>query len=156
MRQNNHPLMGFYAMGVAGIILAGFFLLVISGARAYRSTVFGREQNNRDRTLLSYISASVRAGDAEDAVTVYDKNGLQVLAVEEEGSGYGMRIYQYEGKLVGDYGGLDWDLSPEDALVVGETEVFLIEDLGNGTCRVTTDAGSVLFHVRSTMSEKQR
>jgi len=155
MRRKNLPVMGFYTMAVAGIILAGFFLLVISGARAYRSTVAGQERNNRDRALLSYVSASVKAGDAENAVSVYYVDGAPVVAVEEEGSGYGIRIYQYQGKLMGDYGWLEGELDPEEALVVGETEIFQVEDLGNDTYAVTTDAGRVLFHVRSSQTAAQ-
>lgn len=141
--------MGFYTMGVAGVILAIFFLLVLSGARTYRGTVAGREKNNQDRALLSYLQANVKAGDAEGAVRVYEADGAPVVAVEEGDSGYGIRIYQHEGKLVGDYGRLDWELNPEGALVIGETERFQVEDLGNATYAVDTDAGRTLFHLRS-------
>ena len=35
------------------------------------------------------------------------------------------------------------------AQVIGETEVFQVEELGNGTYVVITDAGRVVFGVRS-------
>ncbi len=149
MKRNHHSAMVFYAMGVAGIIMAVFFLLVVAGAGTYRSTVAGQAKNNRDRALISYVLAAVKSGDAAGAVRVYDADGVPVVAVEEADSGYGVRIYQYGGKLLGDYGRLDWELNPEDALVVGETEKFRVEDLGNDTYRVTTDAGRALFHLRS-------
>ena len=149
MKRNNHRMMEFYTMSVTGIILAAFFLLVISGASAYRSIVTGQEKNNRDRALLSYILTTVKAGDAKGAVHVYTIDGLPILEVEDGDSGCGVRIYQYDGKLFGDYGKLDQGLNPEDALAVGETEIFQIEDLKNGVYLVTTDAGRVFFHVRS-------
>ena len=149
MKQNNHRMMEFYTMSVTGIILAAFFLLVISGAGAYRSIVTGQEKNNRDGTLLSYILTTVKAGDAEGAVRVYTIDGLPVVEVEDGDSRCGVRIYQYDGKLIGDYGRLDQELNPEDALTVGETEIFQVEDLKNGAYSVTTDAGRVFFHVRS-------
>lgn len=148
-KQSVSPAMGIYMMGVAGVILAVFFLLVISGAGIYRKAVERREQNNYDRALLSYVLANVKAGDAQGAVQVYEADGAPVVAVEEGNSGYGVRIYQYEGKLMGDYGRLDWELNPSEALAIGETKKFQIEDLGHDTYRVTTDAGRALFHVRS-------
>lgn len=149
MKQNNHRMMGFYTMSVTSIILAVFFLLVISGASAYSSIVVGQEKNNRDRVLLSYILTTVKAGDAKGAVRVYKVEGRPILEVEDGGSGCGVRIYQYNGKIIGDYGKLDQALNPKDALTVGVTKIFRTEDLGNGAYIVTTDAGRVFFHVRS-------
>ncbi len=149
MRKNAPQIIGFYTIGAASILFAVFFLLVISGANAYRSIVAVQEKNNRDRILLSYVLANVNAGDAEDAVRVYEVDKAPVVSVEEENSGYGIRIYQYGGKLVGDYGKLDQALNPENALAIGETETFFVENLGNGTYRVTTDAGNAFFHIRS-------
>ncbi len=139
----------FFTMGVAAVILAVFFLLIILGATAYCGTVAGQEKNNSDRALVSYVLTNVRAGDAKGAVRVYTVNGAPVVAVEEEGSGYGIRIYQYEGKLMGDYGRLDGALNPKTALAIGETKIFRVESLGDDIYRVTTDAGRALFHVRS-------
>lgn len=151
MGQGNNPLRGFYAMGMAGVIMAVFFLLVIFGAGTYRGTVAGQEKNNRDRALISYVLTTVKSGDAEGAVRVYKVDGASVVAVEEGGSGYGIRIYQHEGKLMGDYGQLDGTLNPKGALAIGETEIFQVEAVGNDIYRVTTDAGRALFRVRSGM-----
>lgn len=147
MKQGGRPVRDFYAMGAAGVMMAVFFLLVISGAVTYRGTVARQEKNNRGRALLSYVMTTVKSGDAEGAVRVYMVDGAPVLSVEEGDSGYGVRIYLHEGKLVGDYGYLDWALNPNGALEVGETEVFQVENLGNDIYRVTTDAGRAVFHV---------
>lgn len=136
-------------MGVAGVILTVFLLLVLSGARTYRGVVEGQEKNNRSRALLSYFLASVKSGDAQGAVRVFYAEGAPVVSVADGASGYGLRIYQHEGKLMGYYGKLDQEPDPQEALVVGETEKFQVEDLGNATYVVTTDAGRALFHVRS-------
>lgn len=149
MKQDSRPMTGFYTMGVAGVILAVFLLLVLSGARTYRGVVEGQEENNRDRALLSYILASVKSGDAKGAVRISYVDGAPVVSVEDGNSGYGIRIYQREGKLMGNYGRLDQEPDPGEALVVGKTETFQVEDLGNATYVVTTDAGRALFHVRS-------
>ncbi len=149
MKKHTPKLIGFYAIGATAILLAVFFLLIISGAGTYRNIVEGQAKNNRDRILLSYVLSNIKAGDAEGAVRVYEADGIPVVAVEEEGSGYGIRIYQYEGKLMGDYGKLDQALNPKGAPAIGDAETFLVENLGNGTYKVTTDVGRAFFHVRS-------
>lgn len=151
MKQTSHQTTGFYTVIAAGIIFAVFFLLILSGTSTYRRIVARQEKNNRDRILLSYVLANVKSGDVDGAVRIYTENDTPVVAVEEGDSGYGIRIYQHEGKLMGDYGKLDQALNPKDALAIGETETFRVEDLGNKTYRVTTDAGSAFFHIKSKM-----
>lgn len=148
MEQGSRPARGIYAVVTAGVIMAVFFLLVIFGSAAYRGTVAAQEKNNRGRALISYIMTAVKSGDAEGAVRVYAVDGAPVVSVEEADSGYGIRIYQHEGRLMGDYGKLDQALNPKGALAVGETEIFQVENLGNDVYRVTTDAGRALFHLR--------
>lgn len=149
MRQGNHPASDFYAVGIAGIILAIFFFAVVFGAGIYRSTVSGQEKNNGDRALNSYVLTNIKSGDAQGAVSIYDVDGNPVIAVEDGDSGYGIRIYQNDGRLAGDYGQLDKALNPAKAMMIGETKVFRVEALENNLYKVTTDAGSSLFYLRS-------
>lgn len=139
----------FYAIGIAGAAMAVFFLLIMSGTAAYRGTVAARKENNSDRVLLSYVQAAVKSGDSEGAVRIYEADGGPIVSVEEADSGYGIRIYRHEGKLMADYGKIGQALNPSGALAIGETEVFQVEYLGNDVYRVDTDAGRALFHVRS-------
>ena len=48
-----------------------------------------------------------------------------------------------------DYGPVDSETNPGLAMVVGETQVFQVEEWAEGIYAVTTDAGMVLFHARS-------
>lgn len=141
-------LSGIYTVAVAGLFLAGFFLTVVFGAQTYRGIVAGQAKNNQARALLSYISTCVRQNDRAGAVSVQEKDGRQVLVIAD-GYGYALRIYPYEGCLLEDYGELEGDLFPAGAQTIGETEEFRVEELGNDTYAVVTDAGRVLFSVRS-------
>lgn len=141
--------MGFYTIAIAALFLAGFLLLVVLGAHSYRNTVALQSGNMQTRALLSYIAACVKSGDTAGAVQVRDTEDGQLLVVADGDSGYALRIYRWEGKLVEDYAALDAPLSPEDAQVIGETEAFEIEERDDGLLRVTTDAGRVLLHMRS-------
>lgn len=147
--KRNGGLSGIYTMAVAGIFLAGFFLMVIFGAQTYRNIVAEQTGNNQERALLSYISTCVRMNDTEGAVSVAEEAGEPVLVIRDGESGYALRIYRHGDCLVEDYGQVDGDLSPDMAQVIGETREFRVEELGNDTYAVITDAGRVLFGLRS-------
>lgn len=142
-------LSGIYTMAVAGVFLAGFFLTVIFGAQTYREIVDGQNRNNEARALLSYISTCVRMNDTAGAVSVSQVEGEPVLVIADGQSGYAIRIYRYGDSLVEDYGEAAGALYPDMAQVIGETEEFRIEELGGQTYAIITDAGRVLFGLRS-------
>lgn len=142
-------LAGIYTMAVAGVFLAGFFLTVVFGAQTYREIAEGQSRNNEARALLSYISTCVRMNDTPGAVRVSREEGEPVLVIADGQSGYAIRIYRYGDSLVEDYGEADGALYPDMAQVIGETDEFRIEELENGAYAVVTDAGRVLFGLRS-------
>ncbi|MCI9571613.1 MAG: DUF4860 domain-containing protein [Lachnospiraceae bacterium] len=142
-------LSGIYTMAVAGVFLAGFFLTVIFGAQTYREIADGQNRNNEARALLSYISTCVRMNDTAGAVSVSQVEGEPVLVIADGQSGYAIRIYRYGDSLVEDYGEAAGALYPDMAQVIGETEEFRIEELGDQTYAIITDAGRVLFGLRS-------
>ncbi len=149
MRQNKEGPMTFYTMGVACFFLAGFFLLVILGAGTYRSTVEGQQENNRTRALLSYISTCARTGGGAWAVDIVEAEGTQVLEIADGSSGYCFRIYSHEGCLLEEYGKAGTEIDPSLAMEIERTELFLVERLAEDVYAVTTDAGRVLFSMRS-------
>lgn len=144
---------GFFTLGIAGLFLAGFFLLVIFGAATYRDTVEGQGENNRTRALVSYLSTCLRANDREGALSweaYTERDGLNgaLLTISDGDSGYALRIYQWEGRLLEDYGPVDAPLQPEDAQVLGETALFEIQEK-DGLAYVVTDGGKVPLRLRS-------
>lgn len=149
MERDSKSPVTFITMGIAGLFLAGFFLLVIFGAQTYRSIVEGQTGNNHTRELLGYLATCAKANDSRGAVSVSEGEGGQVLVIADGSSGYALRIYRYQGTLVEDYGRLESELDPEEAMVIGETEVFRIEQWPEGIYEVITDEGSVLFYGRS-------
>ena len=148
MKRNN-GWSGICTMAVAGIFLAGFFLTIIFGAQTYRDIVAGQARNNEARTLLSYISTCVRMNDREGAVSVSEVDGEPVLVIADGSGDYALRIYRYGDSLVEDYGEREGALYPDMAQIIGETEIFQVEELGNDTYAIVTDAGRVVFGARS-------
>ena len=148
MRKERHFSLGFYTIGVAALFLAGFFLLVVFGAQSYRNTVKGQNGNMQSRALLSYLSTTVKAYDAADAVSLTEEPEVgQVLALADGSSGYALRIYRKDGMLLEDYAADELPLRPEEAQELGETATFHAV-LENGLLRIETDEGSVLLHLR--------
>ena len=139
MKKSGGSPVGFYTMGVACLCLAVFFLTVVFGARTYRGIVAAQAENDADRAVLSYLTTCMKANDTD---------GITVLSIADGGSGYGLRIYQYQGALLEEYGKLGEELRPGDAQVIGETAVFRVEEVAERTYAVTTDGGRVLFRAR--------
>ena len=144
---------GLYVIGIAALFMTGFLTLVVFGAQTYRDTVTSQTRNNHARAKLSYICAAVRAADAGGAVEVKEAvldggASTKVLSLADRDSGYAIRIYCYDGKLMEEYAKADAPLSPSSGSVVGETGSFEIETDGR-LLRIRTDDGSVLLHLRS-------
>lgn len=141
--------MGLYTIGVAALFLAGFLLLVIFGAKSYRNIVLTQSGNNQDRELLGYFKTCIGANDEKGQVYISDSVYGPVLEIPDGNTGYGIRIYQTEGELKETYASLQAELMPEQDVAIGKTEVFLPEFQEEGLLKITTDAGSILIHVRS-------
>ena len=122
------------------------------GARTYRDIVQGQTQNNENRALLSYFSTCVRSNDRDGAVRVSWEEDGPVLMIADGSSGFGLRIYKKDGYLLEDYGRMDSALNPDIAQVIGKTGEFRVEEPAEGTFVVITDAGRVLFRLRSARS----
>ena len=70
------------------------------------------------------------------------------MTIADGDSGYALRIYQWEGQLLEDYGPADGPLQPEDAQVLGETALFEIQER-DGLAYVVTDGGEAPLRLRS-------
>lgn len=149
MKQSDRSPLGLYTIGIAALFLAGFFLLVLFGANSYRNTVASQDENMLTRSLLAYLSTAVHAADTADAVTIRESEYGTVLVLADGDSGYGQRVYRYAGNLVEEYAALDAPLTPDSAQVLGVTERFEAEQRAPDLLRLTTDAGTVLLHLRS-------
>ena len=149
MKRSFRPFPGLYAIGVAALFLAGFFLLVVFGAQTYRKTVAVQAENNKNRALLSYFATCISANDCNGAVSVRDSGYGPVLSIPDGNSGYGLQIYCQDGKLMETYTRRTMDPDPENDTVIGQTQVFRAELLQDDLLRITTDAGSTLIRMRS-------
>ena len=149
MRQEEGNPMGLYTIGIVALFLAGFFLLVVFGARSYQQTVNLQYGNMDTRALSSYLAASVKGSDTRGAVSIRNTEEGPTLLIADGDTGYGLRIYQREGRLLEEYTASDAPFSPEEAQVIGTTELFEPEMPEQDLLIVRTDAGRVVLHLRS-------
>ena len=141
--------LGLYSIGIAALFLLGFFLLVVFGAQNYRNAVTAQHANNDSRVLLSYVSTCLRSCDEAGCVQIAQEDGSSVLIIEDGDSGFASRLYLADRHLVEDYAETGAPLDPEYAEIIGETGVFVVEEVEDGLLAVTTDAGRSLIYVRS-------
>lgn len=149
MTEKGDSPLGLYTIGIAALFLVGFLLLVVLGARSYRDTVEVQNGNMETRSLLSYLATTVKGNDTAGAVSFEQGEAGDILILTDEASGYAIRIYRHNGDLVEEYSAAGSQLSPENAQVIGPTEVFSVEQTGEDMLRVTTDAGQLMLHLRS-------
>ena len=149
MKQRERNPIGFYTIGIVGLFLAGFFLLVVFGAKSYRAAVSGQGDNMEQRALLAYVATAVKSHDTAGAVYAAESEFGPVLTIEDGDSGYALRIYRYEGALLEDFAADGMPLSPADAQTIAPTETFAVEGPENGRLTVTTDAGRVIVQLRA-------
>ena len=150
MKKEKRSPLGLYTIGIAALFLAGFFLLVVFGAQSYRNTSAGQNENMHRRALLSYFPTTLKAYDAENAISVHEEPEFgQILVLRDGNSGYAVRVYLADGVLVEDYAPEDSALRPEEAQRIGETECFEVRKLPGKALKITTDEGSILLHLRS-------
>ena len=149
VRRSSGSFLGLYTIGVAALFLAGFFLLVVFGAQSYRNIVSVQSENNQNRELLGYFATCIGANDVRAGVYISESEYGPVLEIPDGESGYGIRIYCTEGELKETYASLGAILRPEQDASIGKTETFLPEFVEEDLLRVSTDAGSILIHLRS-------
>ena len=149
MKDKKTTPLGLYSIGIAALFLLGFFLLVVFGAQNYRNAVTAQHANNDSRVLLSYVSTCLRSCDEAGCVRIAQEDGSSVLVIADGDSGFASRLYLSDGHLVEDYAETDAPLDPEYAEIIGETGVFVVEEVEDGLLAVTTDAGRSLIYVRS-------
>ena len=134
----------FYMMGILTLFIGGFLLLTVFGATSYRNVVSLQKENNHERALNAYLSLTAQSNRYSFA-GVYSDAAVdsEILEIEDGKSGFGFRIYNYNGNLVEDYGEIGSELWPADANILGENQLFKVEEVKDGLVAITTDEGVV-------------
>jgi hypothetical protein len=96
-----HRMEAAFVLALFTMFAATAFLVVLIGARQYRSTADSMNTNYEMRTAASYLEEKVRTNDSAGAVYETELDGAPALALQstEDGTVYTTYIYYYEGSL---------------------------------------------------------
>lgn len=127
------------------VLFIVILLLVVFSAASYQHATEIQNRNNRERALRTYIVSCIRENNVSK-VDLRDFDGAPGIVISTDGSGYERRIYQKDGKLLEEYSESSRAVSPEEALVIGETEKFEVSLQDGGLIRIETDCGVSYAH----------
>ena len=140
-----------YTIAIFALLLVGFLLVVIYGARTYGNTVESQRENNNQRAVLSYISTNVRNHDHRGGVSVEQGPQGDMLVLKDEigEAVYLTKIYVLDGVLMEEYGRDGMATGAGQLQEIGECGFLQMERQSAQRLWVRTDAGSMLLHLRS-------
>lgn len=97
----SHAISGVFVFLVLGIFAVFSTVMVLLGARAYKSTADRAAEHNAYRIGMAYVRSMVRADDEDQSVRVEAVDGIPTIALRNDydGESYITRIYVYDGKL---------------------------------------------------------
>jgi hypothetical protein len=146
MKKNPFKITDLLALTVFAAFAVCVLIVLLSGARVYKTLVQRGEESFRLRMATQYVATRVR--QAED-VTVADFDGYEALHIREEidGAVYVTRIYCCDGYLRELFCAQSAKLSPEDGEKIMEAESMSFsqnEDL----LTVSVDDRKVILQLR--------
>lgn len=105
---------GAFVFLLLGIFALFATMLVMLGTRAYESTVDASARHGDGRVLESFLANAVRADDAAGAVSIEEKDGMQVLRISASygDAGYDKWIYCADGSLKELFVASDFEFDP--------------------------------------------
>ena len=98
---SSHAISGVFVFLLLGIFAVFSTVMVVLGAKAYKSTADRAAEHNAARISNAYIRSMVRSDDSVDSLRVDDIDGITsvTLVYAYDGEEYLTRIYVYDGML---------------------------------------------------------
>lgn len=149
MKNGSRNSAGIFTIAIVALFMAGFLMLVIFGAQAYKGTVGLQNDNREARALLAYVQTSVKDNDTKGAVSIEKTELGSVLSIADGDTGYSVKIYASDGKMMEYFGKTEAPIDVENSQVIGDTAVFELDMPENDVLTVKTDEGKVFIKLRS-------
>lgn len=129
------------------VLFLVILVLVVFSASSYRKSVDIQEENNNTRAVLSYVTTAVQASRG-NSISLEDREGIQVLAIEEGDSGYEQQIFWMDGKVLEAYVPSGTIPAEKDALTVGYAKEFAMSYVKDDLLEVRSELGASYVHIR--------
>ena len=97
----SHSISGVFVFLLLGIFAVFSTVMVVLGAKAYKSTADRAADHNASRISNAYIRSMVRSDDSSNSLRVDEIDGITsvTLVYDYDGEEYLTRIYVYDGIL---------------------------------------------------------
>ena len=97
----SHAISGVFVFLVLGIFAVFSTVMVLLGARAYKSTADRAAEHNAYRIGMAYVRSMVRSEDEDQSIKVETVDGIPTISIRNvyDGDAYITRLYVYDGKL---------------------------------------------------------
>ena len=97
----SHAISGVFVFLLLGIFAVFSTVMVVLGAKAYKSTADRAADHNASRISNAYIRSMVRSDDSSNSLRVDEIDGITsvTLVYDYDGEEYLTRIYVYDGIL---------------------------------------------------------
>ena len=130
-------------MLMAMLMAAGLLRAVSAGSAAYRASQEALDTVYTTRTLMDYISARVRGGNARGMVYPGELGGLPCLCIDEELEGeiYTTYIYCQEGSLKELFCQKGLGLTPDDGTEMLDCDELAVSAAAPGLLAVSVTSG---------------
>ena len=132
------------------IFAASVLMVLMLGSEAYQNTSGIINENNDERTALSFIWSKVKNCDAAGSVYIGEFDGLSTLFLDEMIEGYTFQtlIYFYNGWIYELFTEAGFYFYPEDGTRVVRAGGLEFTELQDGLIKASTDAGSLILSLR--------
>lgn len=97
----SHAISGVFVFLVLGIFAVFSTVMVLLGARAYKSTADRAAEHNAYRIGMAYVRSMVRGDDKDQCMRVENIDGIPTISMRNvyDDETYVTRLYVYDGKL---------------------------------------------------------
>ena len=146
-------------IAILGAFAMASLALAYVGARVYNNIIVENANNFKLRTSLSYVATKVRQADEEGKVYIENREGTDLLVMEEEIDRvtYERLLYFHQGKLYEvfhDQGGEFYLGDEAYGYEIMEIDDFHMEAMGNSGLKFTASNGSgesesLVLHLRT-------
>lgn len=153
LKNRNRPVVDIlFLLALFSVFLISALFIVLFGARIYRNTASGMNENFKSRTVISYITEKIRQHDHEEGVSVIDYNGTPVLrlADEIEDSLYYTYLYEDDGYLAELTAKSDFEFNKSGGQKIVKTDGFTIEAVSDALFKISlniSDGQTMTYYV---------
>lgn len=145
LKMRNRPVVDIlFLLALFSVFLISALFVVLFGAKIYRNTVSGMDDNFKSRTALSYVTEKMRQHDHINGASVIDYDGTSVLRLEDEidDTVYYTYLYEDDGYLMELTAKSDFNFNKSGGQKIVETDGFDIEPVSDSLYRISLTDGN--------------